>query len=153
MLSKKLSPRYLILNKTIRYRGSWTQKTRTKVQIAEPSLSPRHGEPQQPRCFLLPPKSASGTSNYNLLRTVEQTQPTCMLSHFGPVGSFATPWSVACQAHLSMKVSRREYQSGLPCSPPEDLPNLGIEPVSLLSPELQADSLPLAPSGKLHGTT
>ena len=57
VVTKKLSPWYLILNKTIRYRGSWTLKTWTKGQIAEPGLSPRHGEPQQPRYFLLPPKS------------------------------------------------------------------------------------------------
>ena len=72
-----------------------------------------------------------------------------MLSHFSPVGSFATPWIVALQAHLSMRVSRQEYRRGLPSSPPGELPNPGIKPVSLPSPEMQADSLPLAPSGKL----
>ena len=34
---------------------------------------------------------------------------------------------------------RPEYWSGLPCPPPEDLPNSGIEP---RSPTLQAGSLP-----------
>ena len=48
-----------------------------------------------------------------------------------------TPWAVAHQAHLSMEFSRQEYWSGLPCPPPGDLPNLGIEPKS---PALQADS-------------
>ena len=38
-------------------------------------------------------------------------------------------------------VSRQEYWSGLPCSPPGDLPNPGIKP---RSPALQADSLPLS---------
>ena len=37
---------------------------------------------------------------------------------------------------LSMGFSRQEYQSGLPCPPPEDLPDPGIGPVSLLSPAL-----------------
>ena len=53
-----------------------------------------------------------------------------MLSH---VRLFATLWNVACQAPLSMGFSRQEYCSGLPCSLPGDLPNLGIE---LTSPEL-----------------
>ena len=31
---------------------------------------------------------------------------------------FVIPWTVACQAPLSMKFSRQEYWSGLPFSPP-----------------------------------
>ena len=31
---------------------------------------------------------------------------------------FVTPWSAACQAPLPMGVSKQEYWSGLPCSPP-----------------------------------
>ena len=54
---------------------------------------------------------------------------------------FATLWTVACQATLSMGFSRQEYWSGLPFPPPEDLPNPGIEPTS---PSLQADSLLLS---------
>ena len=46
----------------------------------------------------------------------------------------ATPWTVACQAALSMGFSRQEYWSGLPFPPPGDLLNQGIEPVSPLSP-------------------
>ena len=49
-----------------------------------------------------------------------------------------TPWTVACQAPLSMGLSWQEYWSELPFSPPGDLPNLGIDPVS---PVAQADSL------------
>ena len=45
-----------------------------------------------------------------------------------------TPWTVACQAPLSMGFSRQEYWSGLPCPPPGDLPDPGIEPSSLMSP-------------------
>ena len=41
---------------------------------------------------------------------------------------FETPWTVARQAPLSMGFSRQEYWSGLPCSPPWDLPDPGIEP-------------------------
>ena len=51
----------------------------------------------------------------------------------GFVQLFATPWTVAHQAPLSMGFSRQEYWSGLPYPPPGDLPNPGIEPVSLMS--------------------
>ena len=49
---------------------------------------------------------------------------------------FITLWTVAHQAPLSMGFSRQEYWSGLPCPPPGDLPNPGIEPMSLTSPAL-----------------
>ena len=52
---------------------------------------------------------------------------------------FATPWTVACQAPLSMGFSRQGYWSGLPFSSPGDLPNPGNKP---RSPTLHADSLP-----------
>ena len=55
-----------------------------------------------------------------------------------------TPWTVACQASLSMGFPRQEYWSGLPFPPPGDRPNPGFEPVS---PALQADSLPLSHLG------
>ena len=43
---------------------------------------------------------------------------------------------MAYQAPLSMGFSREGYLRGLPCPPPEDLPNPGIEPMSLTSPAL-----------------
>ena len=57
----------------------------------------------------------------------------------------ATPWSVACQAPLSMRFSGQEYWSGSPFPSPGDLPNVGIES---RSPALQADSLPTELQGK-----
>ena len=57
----------------------------------------------------------------------------CVLSHFSHVQLFETLWTVACQAPLSMRFSRQEYWSGLPCAPPEDLPDPGIKPVSYIS--------------------
>ena len=45
----------------------------------------------------------------------------CMLSCFSHVWFFATPWTVACQALLSLGFSRQEYWSGLPCPPPGGL--------------------------------
>ena len=57
---------------------------------------------------------------------------------------FATLWTIACQAPLSMEFSRQECWSGLPFPSPGDLPDPGIEPGS---PALQADSLPSEPPG------
>ena len=60
----------------------------------------------------------------------------CMLSHFSRVQLCETPWTATRQAPLSMRFSRQEYLSGLPCPPPRDLPNPGIETSSLMSPAL-----------------
>ena len=57
---------------------------------------------------------------------------------------FATLWTVAFQAPLSMGFSRQESWSGLPFPSPGDLPDPGIEP---RSPALQADALPSEPPG------
>ena len=38
----------------------------------------------------------------------------CLLSHFSHVRLFASPWTVACQAPLSMGLSRQEHWNGLP---------------------------------------
>ena len=56
-----------------------------------------------------------------------------MLSLFSRVRFFVTPWTAAHQAPLPMGFSRQEYWSGLPCPPPGDLPDPGIEPTSLTS--------------------
>ena len=61
---------------------------------------------------------------------------------------FATPWTVANQASLSMGFSRQEYWSGLSWLPTGDLLDPGIEPTSPVAPSLQADSLPLCHRGK-----
>ena len=63
-------------------------------------------------------------------------------SHFGRAQLFVTPWTLAHQPSLSMGFSRQEYWSGLPCPPPGDLPDPGMEARSPESPALQADSLP-----------
>ena len=55
---------------------------------------------------------------------------------FSHVWFFVTPWTVAWQAPLFMGFSRQEYWSGLPCPPPWDLHDPGIEPASLASPVL-----------------
>ena len=58
---------------------------------------------------------------------------------------FATPWTVAYQAPLSMGFSRQEYWNRVPFPSPGDLPDPGIEP---WSSALQADTLPSEPPGK-----
>ena len=60
----------------------------------------------------------------------------CVLSHFSLVQLFETFWTVTHQAPLSMGFSRQEHWSELPCPPAGDLPDPGIEPVSLTSPSL-----------------
>ena len=67
-----------------------------------------------------------------------------MLSCFSRVWLFASLWTAALQALLSMAFSRREYWSGLPSPPP------GISLIQGSNPCLhwQAGSLPLVPPGK-----
>ena len=60
------------------------------------------------------------------------------------VSDSATPWTVVCQAPLSMAFSRQEYCSGLPFPAQGDLLDPGIEPMSCVSPALQVGSLPLS---------
>ena len=64
------------------------------------------------------------------------------LSH---IQIFATPWTVACQAPMSMEFIRQEYWSRLQCPCLGYLPNPGIES---RSPTLQIDSLPFELPGK-----
>ena len=60
--------------------------------------------------------------------------------------TLVTPWTVACQAPLSMGFSRQEYWSGLLFPSSGDLPNPGIKP---RTPTLQSDSLATELPGKL----
>ena len=62
----------------------------------------------------------------------------CIVAQSCP--TLVTPWTVVCQAPLSMGFSRQGYWSGLPCAPPGDLPDPGSN-LHLL--HWQADSLPL----------
>ena len=71
----------------------------------------------------------------------------CVLSCFSLVRLFATLWTVAHQAPLSMGFSRQEYWSGLPCPLPGDLPRLGSNLPLLCLLHRQAGSLPLSHLG------
>ena len=88
-------------------------------------------------------KSRSLTLQEILYHLSHKGSPRCaVLSH---VWLSVTPLAVSCQAPLSMGFSKQEYWSGLPCPPPGDLLNLGIEP---RSPTLKVDSLLSEPPGK-----
>ena len=68
-------------------------------------------------------------------------RPLLKLSAFSRVRLFATPWTVAGQAPLSMGFSRQEDWGGLPCASSGDLLDPGTEHASSASPALQTDSL------------
>ena len=68
---------------------------------------------------------------------------------FAQFVSFATLLTVARKAPPSMGFSRQEHWSGLPCSPPGDLPNPDIKPKF---PTLRADSLLSEPPRKSKNT-
>ena len=74
----------------------------------------------------------------------------CVLRGFSCIRLFVTPWTAAHQAPLSMGFSRQEYWRGLPCPPPGDLPNPGIELEFPASSALQVHSLPVSHQGSLH---
>ena len=86
-------------------------------------------------------------------KSLEHYSQKCSWTHDFPQGNgggglvikscpaLETPWTVACQAPLSVGFSRQEYWRGLPFPSPGDLSDPGIEP---RSPALQADSLPTA---------
>ena len=55
---------------------------------------------------------------------------------------------IVSDSFATLEFSRQEYWSGLPFSPPKDLPEPGNEPHLLRLLRQQVDSLPLAPPGK-----
>jgi len=74
----------------------------------------------------------------------------CAFSHLSRVQCFTTLWTVACQAPLSMGFFRQEYWSGCHALLQGIFPTQGqiLHLLHLL--HWQADSLPLAPPGKLR---
>ena len=73
----------------------------------------------------------------------QESKQECMLNRFW---FFATSWTVAHWAPLSMKFSRQEHWSELPFPTPEDHPDSGTEPDLLHLLHWQVDSLPLVHS-------
>jgi len=81
----------------------------------------------------------------------DQPVVLCVLRHFSVMSdSWARVRIVAHQPPLSMGFSRQEYWRGLPCPPPGDLPNQGIEPVFFMSPSLAGGFFTSSASGKPH---
>ena len=78
-----------------------------------------------PAC-LLPRLIFAVSFHYHLFRGFCQ-HPCARAWPLSRVQLFATPWTVARQAPLSMGFPRQEYWSGVPLPPPGDLPNPGIE--------------------------
>ena len=73
----------------------------------------------------------------------------CVLSSFSYVQLFAPLWSVAYQVLSVHGIRQQEYcpcqgRARLPCPPPEDLPNPGIELAPAVALALQAHSSPLS---------
>ena len=64
-----------------------------------------------------------------------------LLQHYG---------TIAHQAPLSMGFSRQEWWIGLPCPPPGDLPNPGIEPESFMSPSLAREFFTTSATREAH---
>ena len=107
-----------------------------------------HSQAQQPFKILSRPnfiltvsiphmKCEAAESPTQVSRSCTQ-QPVCtfVLSRFSRVWLFATPWTVVCQAPLSVTFSRQEYWSRLPRPSLGDLLDPGIEPASHGSPAL-----------------
>ena len=75
----------------------------------------------------------------------------CVLSHFSHVGLFQDPMDCSPQVPLFMEFSRQEYLSRLPCPPPGNLPDSGIEPTSRASPALAGGFFTTSATGEVHG--
>ena len=84
-------------------------------------------------------------------RANDQGSSVCVCAQWlNCVRFFVTPWTVAHQAPLSMEFSRQEYWSGLPFPSPGELPDPGIESVSLEFPALAGRFFTTASPGSYH---
>ena len=81
---------------------------------------------------------------WGLLLKIQKIIDIIFLGLLSCVQLFLAPWTIACQAPLSLGFSQQEYQSGLTCPPPGDLCDPGIESMSPASPVLRVDSLLLS---------
>ena len=77
--------------------------------------------------------SPSGHKELDTTERLNNNRNACVLSLFSHVQLFETLWTVVHWAPLFMGFSRQEYWSRLPCPPPGELPDPGIEPASLAS--------------------
>ena len=115
-------------------------------------ISSKSSSAAQPQLQFLPScwgfsALGSGVYKYDFVQFLFFDVYECMLNRFAHVQLFVTLWTVAYQAPLSMGFSRQEYWNELPCPPPGDLPDPGIEPAFPVPPEFQLDSLLLSHQG------
>ena len=80
--------------------------------------------------------------HHSVLTTMQLEQAGVCARVLSDVWLFATPWTVAGQAPLSMGFPRQEFWSGLPFPPPGG--NLGSNPHLLQLLHWQVNSLPLS---------
>ena len=99
------------------------------------------GSEEALKSLLMSVKEESERAGLKLNVKNTKIMTVCVLSQ-SVVSNSLQPMTVALQAPLSWGFSRQEYWSGLPCPPPGDILNPGIEP---RSSELQANSLPSEP--------
>ena len=86
--------------------------------------------------FLLPQLRGKDSASILLIEASDIAKYPTRHSVYESAQLCPNTWTVVRQALLSMRFSRQEYWSGLPCSPPRDLPNPGTEPLSVASPAL-----------------
>ena len=124
-------------------KGQFTvQELRQRLKVSTCELSTKHLKIRYPAIKL---KQRSSLVLLGLVNISLQCKHACSVASV--VSDSATLLTVAHQAPLSMEFSRQEYWSRLPFPPPGNLPHLGIEPMSPVSPALQANSLPLSHQG------
>ena len=102
-------------------------------------------DPEQPQQHIYHQKARRSECQKKDYQPKKKVKKVKLLSH---VRLFATPWTVAHQAPLSMEFSRQEYWSGLSFAFPGNLPNPGIKPTSLASPVLSDGFFTTVPPGK-----
>ena len=111
---------------------------------------------QKPQRFLAMPGKCRDTQQWRRRQETSGISVVCActLSHFSCIWLYATIWTAACQAPLSLGFSRQEYWSRLRCPPPGNPPYLGIKTASLSLLNWQAGSLlPMPPVGAGSSTT
>ena len=69
-----------------------------------------------------------GRGKHRLIRKRNHVFPALQTANCAQSCLFVTLWTVCCQAPPSMGLSRQEHWTGLPLSPPGDLPDPGIKP-------------------------
>ena len=151
----RLSPCHLPRGAWARLTADWPHDWSTLCDLSvfiSSSVGPRGSSPISTMGRLMCP--AQSVNSPSLFPPWETQLPVfmcvcvcvCMLSR---VWLFATLWTVVPQASLFKSFSRQEYWSGLPCPPPGELPDSGIEPASPASPALAGRFFTTVSPGKL----